>query len=621
MCGIAFIYNQNRPCLELKKMMMKALKCMHHRGPDDWGLVQKDAVAIGHRRLSIIDIHGSAQPMSDPTGRYVLSYNGEVYNYRELRSSLEQKWTFETNGDTEVVLAGLVIYGESFVERMEGMWGIVLWDNLRKRLIMSRDRMGKKPLYYKTESGGVLVASELPGLACLSSESWSEDLDSTADYLRYGYYLPGTTAYKGIREVLPGHCMTWAPGGVMESNQYWRLNYDEDSHTKDQAQELLSEGFRDAVKKRLIADVEIGSFLSGGIDSSLIVAMQSELQGRGVKTFTIGFSQESYDEREYAKIVSRKYGTQHHVEILFDLEREKLVDLVFSHIGQPFSDPSILPTALVSSLAAKKLNVVLSGDGGDELFSGYERYRARSILRWYTRMPKSLRKSAEKLLRMLPDSNRHHSRSLLKKIHLFLDITDRLEDERPYIAPLMFSSRQLDALAPDLACRGHPGPDEIEKCGIDDIRHMMFSDALVYLPQDVLMKVDRATMSHSIESRSPFLDRNLVELAFSLPVSWHRKGLSGKQMLYKTFKQALPDEIWHRRKQGFGVPVGQWFKGELGNELLMLCRSVESPLIQIEVERMLFEHRKSVRDYGLRLWLIYVYILWRERLKNRWFDR
>ena len=291
------------------------------------------------------------------------------------------------------------------------------------------------------------------------------------------------------------------------------------------------------------------------------------------KTFTIGFSEKSFDERGVARQVASQYKTQHYERCLETWDRDRLESMILSHIGQPFYDASLLPTDMVSQLASQHVKVALSGDGGDELFSGYQRYQARMILRWYARLPSFFRSQMEQAIRLLPEPMQHHSRSILKKAHLFLDILERKSSETPYVAPVLYSDNVFADLAGDIARSGHPPPVLPTVDPADDILEMMRADAAVYLPQDILVKVDRASMAHSLEVRAPFLDSRVVQLAFSLPVSWHRGAMSGKQMLRNTFRQLLPDNIWGRRKQGFGVPIHQWFRSDLGNELeeLLTC--------------------------------------------------
>ncbi|WP_295393305.1 asparagine synthase (glutamine-hydrolyzing) [uncultured Thiodictyon sp.] len=612
MCGLIFGYDPSRAQPALVAAAGRALRALAHRGPDAEGLVCAPGLVIGHRRLSIIDLAASAQPMEDALRRYVLAYNGEVYNYRALRERLAGRWTLRTQGDTEVLLAGLVLEGTAFLDHAEGMWALSLWDRAAHTLLLARDRMGKKPLYYWTDHGRFCAASELPALLALLPVRPPEDLDSTADYLRYGYYLPGTTAYQGVREVLPGHWLSWSPAAGCATGAYWQLRVGGFRGNRAQAHERLRETLAAAVQRRLVADVEVGAFLSGGVDSSLMVALAAQVSGSPPKTFTIGFTEAAFDERIYAREVAHRLGTDHYEEVLGVYEPQALEHLVLQHVGQPFADSSLLPTALVSNLAARHVKVALSGDGGDELFGGYQRYLGPALLRWYTRLPRPLRAGAERAIRALPEPMAHHSRSLLKKAHLFVDLVGRAVAETPYVAPLIYRPDELAALAPDLAGRGHPPPGIPAVCDADDVWRMMVSDAIIYLPQDILLKVDRASMAASLEARAPFLDREVVELAFSLPRRWHLAGLGGKQMLAESFKPLLPPAIWARRKQGFAVPVHRWFAGALGDALEARLADPALPFVPAVVSDLLAAHRSGRRDYGHRLWQIYIYCLWRQ---------
>ncbi len=615
MCGITFLYSERTSVDGLRARTGSAMSSMLHRGPDDGDMWVDECCALGHRRLAIVDLVASRQPMCDPSGRYVLAYNGEVYNYQALRHELKAGWAFTTHGDTEVVLAGLVSMGASFLERMEGMWALALWDKEEQVLFLARDRIGKKPLYYRALGAEMACASELPALAKLVAAPFLEDSKSSADYLRYGYFLPGTTAYEEVREVLPGHSLVWRPGQAPSEKPYWTLACDSFAGTREHAENELRETLLDATRKRLVADVEVGAFLSGGVDSSLIVALLAGELDVHPKTFSIGFEEKSFDERVYARQVAAQYETQHFEECMTTWDRGALTRLILEHIGQPFYDASLLPTGMVSRLASDHVKVALSGDGGDELFSGYQRYQARVILRWYSRLPRLLQKGVETLVRVMPEPMAHHSRSLLKKAHLFLDIVARQRAETPYIAPVLYSDEEFGLLVPDFVTKGHAAPGLPEETSEDGVRSMMCADALVYLPQDVLAKVDRASMAHSIEVRAPFLDHKVIELAFSLPRKWHRRGFSGKRMLRQTFSELLPTEIWARRKQGFGVPLHQWFREGLAGELQDLLMQASHPLNNIYVKKLLSEHQRGVRDNGYRLWNIYVYLLFREQVR------
>lgn len=611
MCGVSFLFSRRVAEHERRQRVEAALGALKHRGPDEAGVWQGESAAMGHRRLSIIDLSHSQQPMLAKDGRYALSYNGEIYNFKELRQQLSHRWRFATGGDTEVVLAGLVLEGADFLEALEGMWALALWDCQEQRLLLARDRMGEKPLFFCTRKDEFYCASELPALKLLIKSPLTEDLDSTADYFRYGFCLPGTTPYQEVHEVLPGHALMWAPYTTPQQVAYWHLPEAPDTTTIVNGEELVREKLYHAVTSRLVADVEVGAFLSGGIDSSLIVALASRTLGNSLQTFTVGFSEASYDESAYAKHVSQHFGTRHFLE-RFELDNAaSLENLLISHVGAPFADPSLLPTALVAQVASRHVKVVLSGDGGDELFGGYERYRAKMLLRWYSRLPNQLTKNLARLIRYLPEPTSHHSRSILKKAHLFLEAYNR-HGAHPYIAPAYFADEQFNALFPDLTKHGH-SLKELPEVAPDDLRTMMYRDAAIYLPQDILVKVDRATMAHSLEARAPFLDSDLVKLAFSLPRYWHHNGIQGKRMLRRAFKHILPGEVWRRRKQGFGVPLGRWFQGRLGDRLTILLEKHKACINVAAALELLRTHRSGRRDYGSALWCIYSYLLWQSR--------
>lgn len=608
MCGLFFRYSNRYTNIIHDTCSTEALNALLHRGPDDKQIVIDNAATIGHTRLSILDVSDSRQPMRSPDKRYVLAFNGEIYNFRELRNSLSEEWVFHTEGDTEVLLAGLILRGEKFISSLEGMWAFAFWDTLTDTLLLSRDRLGKKPLYYTQIGREFFAASELPALRKICERYWQQDLDSVADYFRYGYYLPGYTMWEGVREVLPAHNLRWRPGDPPSQHQYWYLVPRAGSSNREIDDEYLTSTLESAVKKRLVADVEIGAFLSGGIDSSLLCALAQRQMHTPLKTYTASFNDSAYDEAPFAGLIANFLGTNHHIARFPEFNPKDLTSLLANHVGQAFSDSSLLPTSLVSKAASTEVKVVLSGDGADELFGGYQRYQARIILRWYTRLPAALRTLGENLIRALPEPSAHHSRSLLKKSHLFLDMVSRYGAEQPYIAPLMFSTEQYARLFPDLKSRGHVAPGLTPDCELSDLQRMLYADTLIYLPQDILLKVDRASMAYGLETRSPFLDHSLVELAFTKNSSSHLGIGSGKRWLRRAFKNTLPKAVWNRRKQGFAVPIHQWFRGPLSEAFREKIVNSNSAYWNSDEAKKLFdEHLSGKRDHGYRLWLLFVY--------------
>lgn len=610
MCGLTFSYGAPNAVARTER----ALSAMRHRGPDESGKLEKAGAVLGHCRLSIIDLDGSSQPLCGPTG-HILVFNGEVYNYKALRHELSRDWRFSTNGDGEVLLAGLLIKGADFLDQVDGMWAFAMWNPNEKNLLLGRDRFGKKPLYYSCSHDGrrMVAASELPLVHSLSGAEISEDEDSVADYFRYGFALPGRTLSAGINEVPPAHVLAWEPGIPPKLSRWWSAPLAGDFRgSRNDAKKLLLPAFERSVRNRLVADVEVGSFLSGGIDSSLVSIFAARHSTYRLRTFSIGFDEADYDETSYARHLASRLNSLHVERKVQRLDETELEDLLQFSFGQPFGDPSVLPTALVSSLAAEHVKVALSGDGADELFSGYQRYQAQVLLRWYSRLPMRFRRMLAQGVRRFPAGHMHHSRSLLKKAQMFVELSSR-SVAGGYVAPRYFDDLGLSELLPGSEHKGHTPPGIPARAELDDLEIMMRQDALIYMPQDILAKVDRASMHHSLEVRAPFLGKDVVDLAMGLPGEWHRNLVSGKQLLREVFRDQIPPIILRRRKQGFAVPVSHWFSGLLGDRLLELLRMEPGPLNSGAVNAMLSAHRARTEDHGLRLWLIYAYLLWRNR--------
>lgn len=615
MCGFSFLYKSNYTSSEIRVACSASIQMMSLRGPDSSGVDVFGNAGLGHARLSIVGLSDSFQPMTTQDGRYALTYNGEIYNYKELRARLSEKWEFRTAGDTEVLLAGLVLEGESFLKRIEGMWGFAFWDIKLQRLLLSRDRMGKKPLYYFFDREGLGAASELPALNRLAGCKWREDLNTTADYFRYGYSLPGTTFFENVWELPAGCNLSWCPGGNPKIERYWYPIVKKYDGSYQDAVADLESRLRDAVAQRLVADVKVGTFLSGGVDSSVVTAIGARLTESQLESFTIGFSDSAYDESSYAKKTANYLGIKNHCTLVDKMRFEAFEDVLFGRIGQPFHDSSLIPTSAVCNLASSEVKVALSGDGADELFGGYQRYRARKILNVYLSLPRASRKIVRALVGRLHEPDSHHSRSILKKLHLFMNVVDRREAEDPYVAPCFFSQEQYSAFFPELLEKGHRFDRPwTSSSNLSDIKEMMLSDTFVYLPQDILTKVDRASMHSSIEARAPFLDSSVVELALSLPIEWTHGWSYSKKIVASSFSDYLPRDVWNRNKQGFAVPISRWFKEELGSSLERLLETTVSPLVNVlSIKQLLKAHRSGSADFGYRLWLIYVYLLWKEK--------
>jgi asparagine synthase (glutamine-hydrolysing) len=422
-----------------------------------------------------------------------------------------------------------------------------------------------------------------------------------------------------VKEVLPGNYLVVDSDHITRQKRYWAPAVCRFSGTYQDAVLKLRGLLEQSVEDRLVADVEVGSFLSGGLDSSIVAAIANKKRGGGLKTFTIGFEEKSYNESEFARIAARHIGSTHEEKILTGFDPALLEDMLLNKVGQPFHDSSILPTSLVSQLASNHVKVSLSGDGADELFCGYQRYKARYLMRLYSKAPKALREIFRKMISRFPENRQHHSRSLLKKAHLFMDAVDRYEAETPYFAPTFFSNEMYDELfnlkyesEPEIDCFVSSLLDKSE----NEIKRMMTADTFIYLPQDIHTKVDRASMACSLEARAPFMSTEIVEFALSLPTKYTLSWKNNKQILVDSFRDLLPSDIWRRSKQGFAVPLSFWFHQELGDRLLRLLDEDNglSAVINLAMARHLLDvHRSGLRDYGYRLWLIYTYAVWRSR--------
>lgn len=611
MCGIAFLRAPALSPGERRGRMDAALQRLRHRGPDESGCFTGSDFVAGHTRLAIIDLKGGHQPIRDPSERWLLVFNGEIYNYRELRARLARRWDFRNDSDTEVLLAGLVTEGVRFVERLDGMWAFVLHDVVSGDLLLSRDRFGKKPLYYRHDRAVFACASELPALAVLvPGAAPAEDTAGITDYFRYGYTLPGTTCLAGVREVLPAHMLRLGADGSIAQERYWAPSVEPWTGSFDEAAEqvraLLTRGVR---RRQLASDVEVGAFLSGGVDSTTVCALAQESGFGRLRTFTAGFAEPTYDERAPAARAAAELGTLHTAEEIRPEIAATLATELPRRMGQPFGDSSLVPSALVASVAARQVKVVLTGDGSDEIFGGYARYAGRLLRQRYRRLPAPLRSIIERSVLATPEPYAHHSGSLLKRAHLFVRLAR--EDRDAYIGPPAIRKETLAQLVPGLGA-GNSMPDLPWPDDPDELRQMLLMDCLVYLPQDILQKVDRATMMHSLEARSPFLDKELFEFVIRLPWQWHFSGLRGKRLLRAAMGGRVPAFIWDRRKQGFASPVSHWLRDWLGDDLLVLADSGDTGAVDAAgLRALLSEHRAGLADHSQPLWLSYSYLRWR----------
>lgn len=625
MCGIAGIVSLDGHNLEERVRSMT--EAQRHRGPDDRGLWSDDLCALGHRRLSIIDLsEAGRQPMSDEAGAVWIVLNGEIYNFQSLRRELEALgYRFRTQTDTEVVVAAYRQWGTQCVMRLRGMFAFAIWDQPRRRLFLARDRVGKKPLFYATSDRSLLFASEIQGL--LADPTVPREVNSSAidGYLSWGYVPAPLTAFRDISQLLPAHWLTvdvTSKGLILRQEEYWRLEYEPKLRLgEEEAGEALREKLTEAVKLRMISDVPLGAFLSGGIDSSVVVGLMASSSERPVKTFSIGFNEAEYDELAHARRVAERWGSDHH-EFIVEPDAVSVVPKLVRHYGQPYADSSAIPTFYVSQLTRSSVTVALNGDGGDESFAGYQRYLGNRLAELTRRVP-----GTRAVSRMIPDSL--SPKSKLRKAKRFLTAAADAMPARYGAWIGFFDEHAKDGLYSDefrSTLNGwRPGRWMAslfdETAGFDPVDRAMAVDVRSYLPYDLLVKVDITSMANSLEARSPFLDHEVMEFAAKLPVDLKLRGRRSKYLLKRTFSDLLPEPILRRPKAGFGVPISQWLRGSLRplveDALLSEQFAQRRYFNAATARRLVNEHLERRAEHGSQLWNLMMLELWHREFVDR----
>ncbi len=571
MCGIYGIADLRRNSPPKEELLARMGKLLIHRGPDDEGLFVGSGVALGMRRLSIIDLSGGHQPIANEDKTVWVVCNGEIYNYQELRAELEkQGHVFRCESDTEVIVHLYEEHGPSLFERLRGMFAIALWDANHSRLVLARDRLGKKPLYICRESHRVVFASEMK--AILEVDGISRELNPQAlrEYLALGYVPAPWTLLEGIEKLLPGHSMIVEKGG-MRCEQYWDVPQTViEDRSEEEWIERVREKLLESVRIRLVSDVPLGAFLSGGIDSSSIVAAMAQMTNQPVKTYSIGFEGEDrfYNELPYAGVVARAFGTDHH-EIVVRPDVAKLLPKLIWYMDEPIADSALITTFLVSRLAAQSVKVILSGVGGDELFGGYRRYLGDAFGRYYEMLPGAVRRNwLPSLLAKLPKDRSSGWKNLLRYADAFVKTANLSPSERYASYVTLFSSDMRAELQNRDANGAGPSSELMRnyfaQCsGVENLNQYMYVDLKTSLVDDLLALTDKMTMAMSLECRAPFMDHELVELAARMPARLKIRGFRMKYILKKVVKPWLPAEILNRKKRGFGAPMGAWLRRDL----------------------------------------------------------
>ena len=609
MCGIAGIarWSGRPPVIEDVQAMCDVIV---HRGPDDEGYYHDDWAALGMRRLSIIDLQTGHQPVSNEDGTVWVVLNGEIYNFKELRRELEARGhRFATTSDTETIVHLYEDFGVGAIERLRGMFAFALWDTRRRELLIARDRLGIKPLYYAHLDGGIAFASELKSMLQVPDVQRRLHLPSLGHFLTFGGTPAAESIVEGVHKLEPG-CLARVAGGDVRIERYWTVSFASEGQAReDELVEELRGLLRESVEIHLRSDVPLGAFLSGGIDSSAVVATMSGLLQAPVKTFSIGSSDPRFDESAYARQVAKAFGTEHHEMVLEPHKADILEDLAWLQ-DEPLGDGSLVPTYMVSKLAAEHVKVVLSGDGGDEIFAGYERYLVEHRESRRDRWPRSVRHGLAAIGRALPEGTT--GRNFLR--HLAYEGPRRYLDSSSTFGP----AEQVRLLQPAIYGAVQAGdPVANALADLKTSGHWLSAvqqwDVQGYLPLDILPKVDRMTMAHSIEARPVLLDHRLVEFAARVPPDLRMKGATTKYLFKKALRGVLPDAVIDRPKRGFSVPLGQWFRGDWAayvRDLLLSQRSRERGLFQPAYLERLIRLNDSGRDMSMQIWALSSFELW-----------
>ena len=623
MCGIAGFISKDRnaPVGEREILLDKMCKIITHRGPDEQGAIVKERAALGMRRLSIIDLKCGQQPIFNENGNLAIVFNGEIYNFCELKKELESLgYRFKTNSDTETILHAFEEFGTKCLEKLRGMFAFAVWNFRDETLFLARDRVGKKPLFYSlTEKGNFVFGSELKVLLAHGEIEKRVDYAALDAYLSFGYVPEEFCIFQKIEKLQPGEFLIFKNGEI-RTEKYWDFAYEKTAETKSEAEYVseLRRLVKEAVEVRLVSEVPLGAFLSGGVDSSAVVAMMSQISGVPVKTFSIGFNEDTFNELKFARAAAKRFNTEHH-EFVVTPDLVEIVDELVWHFDEPFADSSALPTFMVSKMAREFVTVVLSGDGGDELFAGYTRYATDRKRSGFEKLPRAVRQNllkplSERLPHGFSGKNFLYNASL-NRIDRYIDSISHFNQMRKnalyapdFLTNLNGSFGKAAQTFREIAASIETG---------NPVDNLLYLDSKTYLPADILTKVDRMSMAASLEARAPLLDHKLIEFAARVPAELKLKGLETKYIFKKALEGVVPNEILYREKQGFGVPINEWINSELRErtrETLLEKRTLERGFFRAKyIEMLLEEHAKNRRDHSHALWILLMLELWHRR--------
>ncbi|MGD0793001.1 MAG: asparagine synthase (glutamine-hydrolyzing) [Terriglobales bacterium] len=617
MCGIAGVVSTTRESNITEAFVHHMCEQIVYRGPDDEGLYVADGAGLGMRRLSIIDLSGGHQPVFNEDRSAWIVFNGEIYNFLELRPELESRGhRFHTHTDTEVIIHLYEEMGADCVKKLRGMFGLAIYDKTKRKLTLARDRLGKKPLHYALHNGNLYFASEIKSILAVVPELAVVNSQGLLEYLYYGYVPDPITAFTGIHKLPPGHLLEFENGNI-SVRQYWNLPpYDTYfPKTEEECLEELERRLFEATRIRLISDVPLGAFLSGGVDSSTVVAMMARASSGPVKTFSIGFTKDDFNEAHYARIVAKTFATEHH-EMILEPDVVQTVEHLTSSLEEPFGDSSMLPTYYVSQMARQHVTVALSGDGGDEIFAGYDRYRIHAGRQLFEHIPAWARKFyRSQIFPRLPSTMRGRKFSF----NVSLAWQERYVDGLSFLPAF---ERDMPLLSDDfrdvLRCSDDPG-NALRRYfthspAKDPVSQILYVDTKTYMVGDILTKVDRMSMLNSLEVRVPILDHELVEWAAGLSSAWKLRGRQQKYILLKLAERVgVPREALYRKKQGFALPLEFWMRHELKDMLMVLVepRTLQRGYFEATgLRKLMDDHVHGGRDLSGRLWRLLMFELW-----------
>ncbi|UCH88145.1 MAG: asparagine synthase (glutamine-hydrolyzing) [Thermoplasmata archaeon] len=623
MCGICGIYNFNQNATIDKSVLKNMCRIIRHRGPDDEGYYTDDKIGLGMRRLSIIDLETGNQPIHNEDESVWIVFNGEIYNFKELRADLETKGhKFYTLSDTESIVHLYEEMGGKCVDKLNGMFAFAIWDSKKNLLLLARDRLGIKPLHYALMEDKILFGSEIKAILQYPDLNLKLDISALNDFLTFEWVPAPKTIFMEIQKLPPGYILTIRKGKA-KIEKYWDLDFKEGGKSEEQYEQEIYQNLKRSVEYRMISDVPLGAFLSGGIDSSAIVALMSELSEQPVKTFTIGFADESYNETAFARIIAEQFETEHHEKII-EPNAVDLMEKVVNNLDEPFADVSTLPTYLISEFAREYVKVVLTGDGGDETFGGYDQYEANKLMKKYEKLPNFIsKKTIPKIAQKLSPSPQ--KKGLKNKIKRFVDgavLPEKFghmrwmiyltEDEKISLYAEKFSGKVHDISAYNSVntyFENNRGKDQLGKD--------LYVDTKLYLVDDILTKVDRMSMANSLEARVPLLDHNFVGHVATIPSNLKIHNGTRKYIFKKSFRKILPDTILKRGKEGFSIPMKNWLRKELKDlmeDILSAKRLKREGYFNYDyIEKLKNGHLSGKYDHWHKLWALMCFEMWHEK--------